>query len=113
MRWVGMVAFLCVILSGPAVSADDHGWNPEQLVHRSVSVITRIDRNAGFLVIRQGDGQIVRIYVDRATEGDSLEALHPGDIIREECTHSSGGTRVARRVLLVRPAWREIGTPEM
>ena len=113
MRMAGTVAFLFVILSGPVVSAGDHGMNPGTLIHRSVAVVTSIDRNAGFLVIRQDDGQVLRIYVDRALAGDGLEALQPGDIVREECTKSSTGIRTARRILLVRPAWREIGTPEM
>ena len=113
MRVAGTVASLFVLLGGPVASADDHGMSPERLIHRSVAVVTSIERDAGFLVIRQDDGQVLRIYVDRTSAGDSLEALQPGDIVREECTKSSSGFRIARRILLVRPAWREIGTPEM
>jgi len=103
MRMAGMVAFLCVLLGGPVASAEDPGMSPERLIHRSVAVVTSIERDAGFLVIRQDDGQVLRIYVDKTSAGDSLEALQPGDIIREECTKctkSSSGSRIARRILL-------------
>jgi len=73
MRVVGTVAFLFVLLSGPVASADDYRMSPERLIHRSVAVVTSIERDAGFLVIRQDDGQVLRIYVDRTSAGDSVE----------------------------------------
>ena len=48
-------------------------------------------------------------------EGDplALEGLQPGDYIRSECVTGEDGRLVAQKIVLLRPAWRMIESPEM
>ncbi len=96
-----------------ALAADVPGGGSEQkAIHQSVSMVTRIDRAAGLMVIKLDGGRLLRLIVDGATAGDPLAALEPGDIIREHCTRVSADTAKALLLHRVRPAWMEIGSFE-
>lgn len=96
-----------------ALAADVPGGGPEpKPIHQSVSMITRIDRAAGLMVIKLDGGRLLRLIVDGATAGDPLAALEPGDYVREHCTRVSADTAQARLVVRVRAAWEEIGSVE-
>ena len=94
-----------------ALAADVPGGEPKP-IHQSVSMITRIDRAAGLMVIKLDGGRLLRLIVDGATAGDPLAALEPGDYVREHCTRVSADTAQARLVVRVRAAWEEIGSVE-
>ena len=108
---------LIALLAGPVPSAlatDVPGVAPAQgPIHQSVSMITRVDLAAGLVVIKLDDGRLVRLIVDDTTAGDNLSALEAGDVIREHCARVSADTAKARLILRVRPAWMEIGSPEL
>ena len=42
----------------------------------------------------------------------SARAFQPGDYVEEDCVSGTGGGFLARRITLVRAAWREITSPE-
>lgn len=117
MRMAMVLVLLIALTAGPVPSAlatdlpeGSLGQGP---IHQSVSMITHIDPAGRLVVIRLDGGRLLRLLVDEATAGDTLAALGPGDFIREHCTRVSGDTAQARLILRVRPAWMEIGSPEL
>lgn len=116
MRMAMVLVLLIALIAGPVPSALatdlPEGALGQGPIHQSVSLITRVDRAAGMVVIKLDDGRFVRLLVDKATAGDDLAALEPGDFIREHCTRVSGDTAHARLIVRVRSAAEEIASFE-
>ncbi len=51
--------------------------------------------------------------VDATGSPLAAASLQPGDLVREECLAAGDGTFTAKQIRLLRPAWRELASPEM
>lgn len=88
-------------------------------VHRSTGLVVRVNAVQESVVMRS-NGHVHELAVTGATVlrddwGEplaGLRALQVGDYVREECVAGPRGTRVARTIKVLRPAWRELESPE-
>lgn len=87
--------------------------------HRSTGLAVRVNPGQGSVVMKV-NGHIHELAVTKATvlKNDwneplaGLGALQVGDYIREECAAGPDGKSVARKIEVLRPAWRELESPE-
>lgn len=116
MRRAVVLVFWMAVLAVPlpsALAADlPEGALGQGPIHQSVSMITRIDRAAGLMVIKLDGGRLVRLTVDGATTGEPLAAMVPGDFIRENSVRMDADTARALQIRLVRTASEELGSFE-
>jgi hypothetical protein len=88
-------------------------------LHRSTGLVVRVDAGLGRVVMKV-NGHVHALAVTKATVlrndwGEplaGLRALHVGDYVREECVAGPEGKLLARKIELLRPAWRELESPE-
>jgi hypothetical protein len=107
---VSAIVFLVVPLVAIQASAGSH---------QSTGLVVRVDP-AHKTVVLVENGLQLALIVRRATvlfddQGQSLhtlQALHVGDYIREECDGRGSGPAIARRISVVIPAWRMLESPE-
>lgn len=107
---VTVIVLLVVPLVAIQASADSH---------QSAGLVVRVDPAHNTVVLVENGLQLALI-VRRATvllddQGQSLhtlQALHVGDYIREECENRGSGPSIARKISVVIPAWRMLGSPE-
>ena len=107
---VTMIVFLVVPLVAIPASADSH---------QSTGLVVRVDP-AHKTVVLVENGLELALIVSRATvllddqaqSLHTLQALHVGDYIREECGARGSGPAIARRISVVIPAWRMLESPE-
>jgi hypothetical protein len=104
------VVFLLVLFVAVEASADSH---------RSTGLLVRVDPANKTVVLMENGLQLALIVRqttvlldDRGQSLHTLEALHVGDYIREECDSRGSGSAIARRISVVIPAWRMLESPE-
>jgi hypothetical protein len=87
--------------------------------HHVMGMITTVDPEAGHLRLKDDGEAFCSVCCCGETEilGEedplALEGLQPGDYVRTECVADEDGRLVARKIVLLRPAWRMIESPEM
>ncbi|HSB72592.1 MAG TPA: hypothetical protein VLT62_24965 [Candidatus Methylomirabilis sp.] len=104
------VALVCVLLVAVEVSADPH---------RSRGLLVRVDPAERAVVLVE-NGHHLKLIVgrdavfldDRGQRLHSLEGLHVGDYVREECRHHAAGPPIASQISVLVPAWRRFESPE-
>ena len=86
-------------------------------LHRASGVIVAADRD--IVTLRLENGKPLALSLVAATVvydgvGQPMRAtgLGQGDYVREECVKHEDGRHVAVRIMLLRPAWRDLGPPE-
>lgn len=84
-----------------------------------MGMVTVVDPQAGHLRLKEDSESFCTVCCGGETEilGEedplALQGLQPGDYIRSECVTGEDGRLVARKIVLLRPAWRIIESPEM
>ncbi len=87
--------------------------------HQVMGMVTRVDLETGRVRLREDSEAFCTLCcrgeTDIRGEEDALdlEGLQPGDYVRSECIRGEDGELVARKIVLLRPAWRMIESPEM
>lgn len=87
--------------------------------HHVMGMVTTVDLEAGHLRLKDESESFCTVCCGGETEilGEedplALEGLQPGDYIRSECLRGEDGKLVAKKIVLLRPAWRMIESPEM
>lgn len=82
-------------------------------------MVTRIDLPEAHIRLKADDASFCTLCCHEGMQivGEeaplALERLQPGDYIRSECLTSADGRLVASKIVLLRPAWRELESPEM
>lgn len=84
--------------------------------HTAKGKIVSADRTRVIMVLENGHRHTLEL--SRATmvydefDRPSAQVLEPGDLVQEDCVSLPDGRFVARRITLLRAAWREITSPE-
>ena len=87
--------------------------------HQVMGMVTKVDQELGHLRLKEESDSFCTVCCGGETQilgGEdplALEGLQPGDYIRSECVTGEDGRLVARKIVLLRPAWRMIESPEM
>ncbi len=87
--------------------------------HQVMGMVTTVDREAGHIRLKDDGESFCTLCCGGETQilgGEdplALEGLQPGDYIRSECVTEEDGRLVARNIVLLRPAWRILESPEM
>jgi hypothetical protein len=87
--------------------------------HEVMGMVTQVNREAGHVRLKDEGESFCTVCCGGETQilgGEdplSLEGLQPGDYIRSECIAGEDGRLVARKIVLLRPAWRMLESPEM
>ena len=90
-----------------------------QTSHQIMGMVTTVDLKAGHVRLKDDGESFCTVCCGGETQilaGEdslALEGLQPGDYIRSECVSGEDGTLLARKIDLLRPAWRMIESPEM
>ncbi|MBI3990237.1 MAG: hypothetical protein HY347_11550 [candidate division NC10 bacterium] len=88
------------------------------LTHQSKGYITLVNPARGIVLIKQIDARHThRLLLTGETllldeEGYRVKALQVGDYVQEECLPRSGRPSIAKRIVVLRPAWRMYEIPE-
>ena len=87
--------------------------------HQLMGMVTKVDLEAGHVRLKDDGEAFCTLCCGGETQivgGEDplvLEGLQPGDYIRSECISGEDGVLVDRKIVLLRPAWRIIESPEM
>ena len=90
-----------------------------QTSQQIMGMVTTVDLKAGHLRVKDDGESFCTVCCAEETQiqaGEdplALEGLQPGDYIRSECVSADDGRLLARKIVLLRPAWRMIESPEM
>lgn len=82
-------------------------------------MVTRIDLAEGRIRLKEDEESFCTLCCGEGTsivaeqELLALERLQPGDYIRSDCVASADGRLVASKIVLLRPAWKVLESPEM
>jgi positive regulator of sigma E activity len=81
-------------------------------------MVTRVDTQAGQVRLKVDDESLCTLCCSQETQihGEEqvldLEALQPGDYVRIEGLTDKDGRLLASRIVVLRPAWRMLESPE-
>jgi hypothetical protein len=85
-----------------------------------MGMVTEVDLQEGHVRLREDDESFCTLCCGTGThvlggeqEPLGLAGLQPGDYVRSDCTTSGDGRLSASRIVLLRPAWRMLESPEM
>ena len=84
-----------------------------------MGMVTKVDLKEGHVRLKEDDESFCTLCCSGGThilgEEDpvALGGLQPGDYVRGECTTSEDGRLLASKIVLLRPAWRMLESPEM
>ncbi len=114
-----MVRVIAVLVLSVLLPASGNSGPPGETTHHSTGLVVRVSPSQGIVVMKV-NGHTHELTVTTATVlrndwGEPLrhlQALQVGDYVREECVPESGRRNLARRIEVVRPAWRMLETPE-
>ena len=87
--------------------------------HQLMGMVTKVDLEAGHVRVKDDGEAFCTVCCGGETQivgGEdplALEGLQPGDYIRSECIAEEDGRLIARKIVLLRPAWRILESPEM
>lgn len=105
------VALVVVLMMGSEAYNSDF--------HRSTGLVVKVDpakrtvllaKNGHYHELLVGPGGVV--LDDRSNALQGLIALQVGDYVSEECILQKGGLSIARKISVLRPAWRMLESPE-
>lgn len=106
---IGTVTAL-VVWGGAGLAAADQ-------VHTAKGKVVSVDQASVIMVLENGHRHALELSPTTEAYGEygqqsSARAFQPGDYVEEDCVSVPGGGYLARRITLLRAAWREIGSPE-
>ncbi len=84
----------------------------------SIGMITTFDPVSATFRLKEDEGVFCSMCCSQATEAVSdgcaipLTDLKPGDVVRWEGDRSDDGRVLARKVVLLQPAWMTLSSPE-
>lgn len=86
--------------------------------HQLMGMVTTVDVEKGHIRLKEDGESFCTVCCRGETQilGEdplALEGLQPGDYIRSECVTGEDGRLVAEKIVLLRPAWRFLESPEM
>ncbi len=90
-----------------------------QTSRQVMGMVTHVDLKAGHVRLKEDDESFCTLCCGEGThilgeeEPVALWRLQPGDYIRSECTTAEDGSLLASKIVLLRPAWRMLESPEM
>ncbi|MCI0407712.1 MAG: hypothetical protein L0191_03950 [Acidobacteria bacterium] len=90
-----------------------------QTSRQVMGMVTKVDPQEGHIRLKEDDESFCTLCCGGATHilGEeaplALAGLEPGDYIRSECTTAEDGRLLASKIVLLRPAWRMLESPEM
>jgi len=93
------------------------GLATAEQVHTAQGKIVSVDRTSVIMVLENGHRHTLEVAptteaYDESGRQSSARAFQPGDYVAEDCVSVSGGGYLARRITLLRAAWRELDSPE-
>ncbi len=87
--------------------------------HRSTGLVAKVDLTRGTVLLAENGhsrelvvGRSALILDDQGNGLRSLKGLQVGDYVSEECMLQKGGPSIARKISVLRPAWRMLESPE-
>jgi hypothetical protein len=95
------------------------GGERMQTSREVMGMITSVDLKAGHVRLKEDEESFCTLCCGSGThilgeqEPVALEGLQAGDYIRSECVTGEDGRLVASKIVLLRPAWRMLESPEM
>ena len=107
---VGLVVAVLILCVAGVASADHVGTG--------VILVAGPGEGTMTLVLKEGRpwtlvlGEATKVYDDSGRE-ISPSRLGPGDYVREVCVKLPDWRILAKQITVLRPAWRELGTPEL
>lgn len=90
-----------------------------QTSRQVMGMVTQVDLGKGHVRLKEDDESFCTLCCGGGThilgeeEPLALGGLQPGDYIRSECTTAEDGKLLASKIVLLRPAWRMLESPEM
>jgi hypothetical protein len=84
-----------------------------------MGMVTKVDLKEGHVRLKEDDESFCTLCCGGGThiigeeEPLALGGLQPGDYIRGECMTAEDGRLLASKIVLLRPAWRMLESPEM
>ena len=90
-----------------------------QTSHQIMGMVTKIDLREGHVRVKEDNESFCTLCCGGGTHilGEehplALDGLQPGDYVRGECTKAEDGRLLASKIVLLRPAWRMLESPEM
>ena len=86
-------------------------------IHTAKGKIVAADRANVIMVLENGHRHTLKLSPTTEAYGEygqrgSAQAFQPGDYVEEDCVSAPSGGFLARRIMLLRAAWREITSPE-
>jgi hypothetical protein len=90
-----------------------------QTSRQVMGMVTQVDVAEGHVRLKEDDESFCTLCCGGGTQilGEAepvpLVRLQPGDYIRSDCTTAEDGRLLASRIVLLRPAWRMLESPEM
>jgi actin-like ATPase involved in cell morphogenesis len=108
-----LVAVAAGLVLGTAVWAGAHEQGSKGM-HRGTGILIAVSPSE--ITMTEGDG-VHRIAVDKATRivigpEAHVRRLGAGDYVAEECVPDGKGGFKAVKIVLYRPAWMELASPE-
>ena len=89
-----------------------------QTSRQVMGMVTSVDLQEGYIRLKEDDESFCTLCCGSGThilgeeEPVALEGLQPGDYIRSECVTGEDGRLLASKIVLLRPAWRMLESPE-
>jgi hypothetical protein len=90
-----------------------------QTSHQVMGMVTVVDPKEGHVRLKEDNESFHTLCCGGETTilGDdeplAVSGLQPGDYIRSECVTADDGRLIASKIVLLRPAWRMLESPEM
>ena len=90
-----------------------------QTSRQVMGMVISVDLEAGHVRVKEDDASFCTLCCGGETHilGEEeplvLGGLQPGDYVRSECVTAEDGRLVASKIVLLRPAWRILESPEM
>jgi len=90
-----------------------------QTSRQVMGMVTQVDLGEGHVRLKEDDESFCTLCCGGEThilgeeEPLALGGLQAGDYIRSECTTAEDGKLLASKIVLLRPAWRMLESPEM
>ncbi len=91
---------------------------PMEVRREVTGMVTRVDTEARSVRLKQDSESLCTLScgVETQVHGEeaalALERLQAGDYIKSECTVADDGRLLASKIVLLRPAWRILESPE-
>ena len=90
-----------------------------QTSRQVMGMVTKVDLKEGHVRLKEDDESFCTlccgggIHILSEEQPVALGGLQPGDYIRGECMTAEDGRLLASKIVLLRPAWRMLESPEM